>query len=187
MGIDQLAPYIKLSRDRAGMSRKAAGACIGVSHKSIEAYEHGRATPAPDIIMSMARTYDDATLPKRYCKQMCAIGNDFGYVRLNNVNLDVATILLKLRQEYDEAGVALSRMMTLTINKRTRKDFTEAEIAELKACSHEIHDVVHNAEELHLQLDQLKWISEAEMVSEHNSKCYRQGYVVNENNLPQAG
>lgn len=172
--------HLQQSREKAHLSRKRAGELLSLHPKSIEGYEYNRVIPAPDITLAMGETYGDPTLTKRYCNTHCAIGAAYSYVILNNVSLDIPSVLLKMRQEYQEAGEALEKMFALVVNKRCREDFKEHELREVEMCLQELQDLEHNIEVFKIQLANLSWFNIRQLVSDHNTKCYRQGYVVSE-------
>lgn len=175
-----IGPYLQQSREKVLLSRKQAGKLLSLHPKSIEGYEYNRVPPAPDIVLAMGDVYRDPTLTKHYCKTFCAIGSAYSYVILNNVCLDISSVLLKMRQEYQEAGEAMEKLFALVVNKRCKEDFKEHELREVESCLQELQDLEHNIEVLKIQLASLNWFNVRQLVSDHNSKCYRQGYVVSE-------
>lgn len=175
-----IGTYMKRARMRANLTRKEAGVKLALHPRSIEGYEYGRATPAPDVALAMSEAYDDPTLTQRYCNILCAIGGAYSYVILNNISFDISSILLKMKQEYQEAGEALERLFCITINKQTRSDFQEHELREVERCIQHLQDLEHNIEILKVQLASRNWFCVRKLVSDHNTKCYKQGYVINE-------
>lgn len=173
-----IGPYLKQAREKAGLSRREAGTKLALHPKSIEAYEYGRVVPPPEVVMAMGELYGAPELSARYCRLHCAIGAAFGYEILNNVDLGIPGILLKLQQEFREAEEALAKMSSLCVNKRRREDFREHEVRELGESLHRLLNLEHNIEVLKLQLAGLKWLDLRRLISEHNTKCYYRGYVV---------
>lgn len=171
----EIGVLIREARDEAGMSRKALGAAVGVSGRTIEAYEVGRQTPLPDVVLKISKRCDVPWLTQFFCRGYCAIGAAYSYEVLNAVNTDPASVLLKLVGEMAEAQAVLKRMLELAVNKNTREDFSPAEWAEFVRCLHEFLDVEHNVETLKISLG--KWCDVSELIAEHNSKCWNRGYI----------
>lgn len=92
-----------------------------------------------------------------------------------NVNLDPATVLLKLVSEYREAGEVIGKLLELTVNKNCRTDFTPGEWQEYLHGLHEFLDLEHNIECLKLAIG--KWCDMAKLIEDHNRKCRERGYV----------
>jgi repressor LexA len=53
-----LSAKIKCLREKRGLSQERFGSKIGVSGKSISAYENGRCTPTVKVLESMSRVYN---------------------------------------------------------------------------------------------------------------------------------
>lgn len=53
---------IKTLRERLGLSQERFGRKVGISGKTISAYEHGRCTPPIKILQKIAETYDSTFL-----------------------------------------------------------------------------------------------------------------------------
>ena len=172
-----IGPFLQKARENAGFSRREAGKRLALHPKSIEAYEYGRVIPPPEVVLAMGELYGEPELSGRYCRMNCAIGSAYSFEILNNVDLSITGILLKLRREYREAGDALEKIDTLILNKRCREDFSEGERKELGKCLHRLLNLEHNIEVLKIRLSCLKWLDLRRLVGEHNSKCYRRGYI----------
>lgn len=165
------------ARERARMSREEAAFRLHVAPRTLAYYEAGERVPPPEVVLEMGQLYGQPDLTQRYCRE-CPIGKAYGYEVLNNVNLDPATVLLKLMSEYKEAGQVLDRLQELTINKNRREDFTPSEWQEYIRGLHELLDLEHNVECLKLTLS--RWCDISELVEQHNNKCLERGYIKKE-------
>ncbi len=166
---------IRAAREASGYSRSKLAEKVGVSARSIESYEVNGNVPPPDIVLAVSRICKVPWLTQKYCRWHCAIGKAYSYEVLNNVNIDPASVLLKLTGEMFEAQAVLQRMLELAVNKNSRSDFTDQEWQEFKKYLHEFLDVEHNVETLKISLGQ--WCDVSELVREHNDKCYKHGYI----------
>ena len=170
---------LKKARNKAGLSRRMAGQKLVLHPKSIEAYEIEKLTPAPEVVLAMAKLYNEPSLNQHYCRQQCAIGAVYCFEYLNNVPLAPQNILLKLQQEYREVESSLERMLITAVNKKEAEDFSEKEKKDFQQDIHRLLNLEHAMEMLKLELQKRKWVDLPVLISEHNSKCYRKGYVVN--------
>jgi len=170
------------ARKEANLSREEAAFKLHVGTRTLAKYEAGETVPPPEVVLAMSRLYKIPWLTQHYCKQNCAIGKAYSYEVLNAVNLDLASVILKLTGEMKEAEAVLAKMLELAVNKNSRSDFSDQEWAEFVKCLHEFIDVEHNVETLKISLGQ--WVDVSELVKEHNDKCYRHGYVVTKKKSP---
>lgn len=166
------------AREAAGLSREEAAFRLFVGSRTLAYYEAGERTPGPDVVMEMARAYNRPDLTVRYCRMSCPIGQAYSYEVLNNIDMSLPAVLLKLICELKEAMKAAGDLMEMTVNKKQRDDFTEEEWKHFLAAVHEFIDVEHNIEILKLTLETL---TEEELVPElvarHNQKCRERGYI----------
>lgn len=165
----------KNARLKSGLTIEEAAAKNYVSPRALINYEQNNTVPSPDVALRMSKVYKDPWLTQRYCKDYCAIGQAYSYEILDNVNLDPASVLLKLVGEMDEAQRVLNNMLAIAVNKNEREDFKEDEWEAFVKYLHEFLDVEHNVEVLKISLN--KWCDMAELIAEHNEKCRKRGYV----------
>ncbi|SMB95524.1 Helix-turn-helix [Desulfonispora thiosulfatigenes DSM 11270] len=166
---------IRRSRDNEGFTRKELGKKVGIGDRSIEAYETKVQVPQADIVLEISRICQNPWLTQQYCRWHCSIGKAYSYEILDKVNLDPASVLLKLTGEMAEAQAVLKDMLELAVNKNCQSDFTDQELKEFKKCLHQFLDVEHNIETLKISLG--KWIDISGLIQEHNEKCQRNGYT----------
>lgn len=165
----------KEGRNQAGLTLEEAAFRIPVSPRMLRKYESGEVTPSPETVVRMAKVYNAPELIARYCRE-CPIGQVYGYEVLDGVSLDLASVVLSLRQETAEAVDKLATMERLARNRRTRADFTAEEWEAFVMAVQEWLDVEHNLAALRLVLGHLCDVSE--LVEQHNQKCRSRGYVL---------
>lgn len=170
----------RVARKAARMSREEAAFRLHVGARTLANYEDGKSVPPPEVVLEMGKVYNNPWLPHRYCRMHCAIGKAYRYAILDNVNLDIASVLLKLVGELEEARAVQDRLMSLAVNKRGRQDFSEEEWREFVRCLHEYLDIEHTIEMLRLALE--KWCDVSELVGQHNRKCRDRGYATEQEN-----
>lgn len=148
---------------------------IEISTESLGCYERGVRSPSPGIVVELAAIYKEPFLTQRYCKYNCAIGQAYSYEILDNVDLNISNIALKLLEEHRESHEVLTEILVLITNKKSIKDFKESELQQLKKNVHELLDTEHSIEIFKIALN--KFIDMKEMIAEHNQKCIERGYV----------
>lgn len=166
------------ARKGAGFSIEEAAFRLHVGTRTLTKYESGENTPPPEVALSMSRLYRIPWMTQTYCRERCAIGEAYSYEVLTGVNLDPASVLLKLVGEMTEAQKVLQRMLDLAVNKNAREDFSPNDWTEFIQCLHEFLDVEHNVECLKISLG--RWCDVSEIVAEHNAKCRAKGYTKKE-------
>ncbi|AVX21632.1 Helix-turn-helix [Carboxydocella sporoproducens DSM 16521] len=166
---------IERVRKERKVTRTELGRKVGLSPRTIESYETGKQVPPPDVVMIISKYLRIPWLTQEYCKRHCAIGQKYSYVMLTGVNLDPASIMLKLISEMKEAEAVLHRMLEILVNKNGREDFLPAEWDEFIECLHEFLDVEHNIETLKISLGE--WCDVSELIQQHNNKCWQKGYL----------
>lgn len=163
------------ARKSVGLSIEEASFRLHVAPRTLCKYEAGDTSPSPEVILGMAREYTQPELTLHYCRQNCAIGKAYGYEVLDAVDTSPVAVLTKLMIELGEARAMLDRVMSLIVNKQTKKCFADDEWMEFKAAVLEFFDVEHNVEVLKLTLGRMCDVSE--LVEAHNQKCRDNGYV----------
>jgi len=166
------------ARERTGMSREEAAFQLHIAPRTLAYYEAHERIPPPEVVRKMSEIYREPWMTQLYCRRDCAIGQVYSYEVLDRVNLDPASILLKLIGELKEAEAVLGRLLELAVNKNAREDFTPEEWAEFVAKLHEFLDVEHNIEVLKISLG--RWYDISKLIAAHNRKCYERGYATKE-------
>lgn len=170
--------FMQGARKTAGFTQEEAAKKMFMARRAYQALEYGEKEMTPQEALKLSKVFDCPALAQAYCRRKCAIGTTYGFAILDNVDLSIPGILLKLWQEFGEAEKTLAVMGCLVVNKRSREDFAESELQGLKKCLHRLLNLEHNIEILKAQLMQLKWIDLRQLIAEHNSKCRQRGYVV---------
>ncbi|QNB45868.1 helix-turn-helix domain-containing protein [Thermanaerosceptrum fracticalcis] len=165
----------RIAREAARISRDAAADALHIGCRTLADYESGKTMPPPDVVLGMSRLYKVPWLTQIYCRENCAIGAAYSYEVLNNINQDPVSVLLKLMGEMSEAQEVLQRMMILTINKNRREDFTPDEWDTFVTYLQEFFDVEHCIETFKIALG--RWCDVAELIHQHNQKCWARGYI----------
>lgn len=169
-------------RERMGFTRNDVASLlmereVEISTESLGCYERGVRDPSPGMVVELAQIYQEPFLTQRYCKHNCAIGKAYSYEILDNIDLNLSNVALKLLEEHRESHDVLAETLMLITNKRSKLDFSEGEISKLKSNVHELLDTEHTIEIFKIALN--KFIDMKEMISEHNDKCIKRGYVRN--------
>lgn len=165
----------KSARLKTGLTLEEAAEKNYVSVRALINYEQKKTIPGPDVAYKMSKVYKDPWLTQRYCKDYCRIGQAYSYEILDKVNLDPASVMLKLVSEMEEASKVLTKMLAIAVNKNKRADFKKEEWSYFTEYLHEFLDVEHNVEVLKISLNE--WCDMAELIAEHNEKCKRNGYL----------
>lgn len=168
----------KEARKRAGLSIEEAAFRLHIGTRTLIKYEAGETIPPPEVVLEMSRLYRVPWMTQHYCREHCAIGRAYSYEVLTGVNLDPASVMLKLVGEMAEAQAVLQRMLELVVNKNRREDFTSSEWNEFTRLLGEFLDVEHNIECLKISLGY--WCDVAELIKAHNEKCWQRGYIKKE-------
>ena len=146
-----------------------------ISIESLGCYERGVRAPSPDMVVELADIYKEPFLTQRYCKSNCAIGKSYSYEILDNIDLNLSNVALKLLEEHRESHDVLSDVLILITNKKSISDFSYTEMQRLKENVHELLDTEHTIEIFKIALN--KFLNMKELIAEHNQKCIDRGYV----------
>lgn len=173
--IDYQTPRENKRLTRENVASLLADRGIEISIESLGCYERGVRAPSPGMIVELADIYQEPFLTQRYCKYNCSIGQAYSYEILDNVDLNLSNVALKLLEEHRESHEVLTDVLILITNKKSIRDFTDIEIQKLKKNVHELLDTEHTIEIFKIALN--KFINMKEMIAEHNQKCRDRGYL----------
>ena len=148
---------------------------VEISTESLGCYERGIRDPSPSMVKELAEIYEEPFLTQKYCKYNCSIGQAYSYEILDNIDTNLSSIALKLLEEHRESSELLEETLTLIVNKRSIKDFSNEQINKLKFNVHELLDVEHTIEIFKIALN--KFFNMEDMIQEHNQKCIDHGYA----------
>lgn len=174
----------RAGRKAADLGIEEAAFGLHIAPRTLSKYESGDTVPPPEIVLAMSHMYNAPWLTQNFCRQNCAIGQAYSYEILNNVAMDIPSIMLKLVGEMREVQDCLGRMLELTVNKNRREDFTPEEWSEYIAHVLEFFDIEHNIEILKISLG--RWCNVSELIAAHNQKCWEKGYVEKEKTASKA-
>ncbi len=168
----------KSARKRQGLSTEEAAFRLHIATRTLVNYESHLRVPPPDVVMEMSREYLMPEMTQRYCRECCPIGQVYSYEVLTTIDMGLAAVMLKLRSELMEVKDVLNTLLDITVNKRTRSDFSDEEWDLYCRGLHELLDVEHNIEILKLSLGQMLGPDPVvALVAEHNQKCRDRGYI----------
>ena len=176
----QIGAVMKKARNAMGpqWTRKVLGKLIGISHRTIEAYECGDQIPPADAALAISKATNAPLIVQEYCRHVCSIGQHMAYEVLDTVDKSLPAVILKLACKFKAADAALSKIMYLSINKTGRKDFTLEEWRDFDEAIQIFFDIEHNIGVLKEVLWQITDVSV--LVAEHNQKCFDRGYCAKE-------
>ena len=168
---------IQEARKEGGLTQADAAQRMFLGVRQYQRLEYGEQEMSPQEVVRLAEILNCHTLTMLYCRNNCAVGRQYSYAVLNNVDRSPQNILLKLYQVYQDAGEAIRCLLSTVINKQERSDFTDGEGQGLTRAMHDLFDLEHTIETLKIELGERQWCDIPQLVSEHNSKCYDRGYV----------
>ncbi len=171
---------IQQARKKKELTQQRVAKQMFLTLRQYQRLEYGEQEMTPEQAVSLAKILNCHAVTMHYCRKHCVIGQRYCYEILNNVDLSPQNILLKLYLVHRDAGEALRRMFRTIVNKQCSEDFTEAEKRSFKLDLHDLLDLEHTIEMLKIELDRRQWFNIPFLISEHNSKCYQQGYVVSD-------
>jgi len=168
----------KGARKQAGLSLFDAADRINVSTRALAYYEAKQRAPGPDVVLRMSQEYRRPDLTVRYCRE-CPIGTVYTYELLDNIDMSLPAVIMKLIAELREAMSAADALLDLVVNKRSKNDFSSEEWQKFLKAVHEFIDVEHNIEILKIVLEGLTEEKNLipKLVSRHNQKCRERGYI----------
>ena len=111
----------KDARLEKGLTLEKAAELIHCTSRTVWAFENEK-NPDAYYVSMMAKIYDKPELTLFYCKNNCPIGRDFSYELLDNIDLNITTILSKLNIEMKEAQGVMNDLISQLIS---RSEFTE--------------------------------------------------------------
>lgn len=162
------------ARKEAGMTQIELAKKLHVSLRTYQDFESGQRQLNPAQALQLSRILHAPGLTMAFCRQSCAIGQEYGYNVLNNVDLSPMAVMTKFVDEAEEALAAVGKLKRLILNKKSFQDCSPAELAEIEASIGEIHDVIHNGKLALLALS--KFVTDAQSSCRHHDKCLARGY-----------
>ena len=151
------------ARMKAGLRQEEASRELHIDTKIISNIENDKHNPTPDIAMAMARLYGDDRLPRKICREVCAIGR----ARIPfDFNLEVVIPLITRR--FNEIQETLERLPDLLGGKESALDFDRKEWKLLLDCATRIRKFSRDVEILETSVDRM--IEKAEKKTAYAAK-----------------
>jgi|LGOV01.1.fsa_nt_gb transcriptional regulator with XRE-family HTH domain len=152
-----------------GYTQDKVAKLMNYAPRTIWSYENEQ-NPDAFTIIRFSEIYEEPELIKKYCKEICPIGQRYGYKILDNIDLNLTTILSKLRIEMEEATTVIDNLLSQSINLEL-----EDNIEKFEKEFQEILDVDHNIEILKMRLHE--WLNIEKEIQIHNNKCILKKYT----------
>src|SRR5690606_12103797 len=107
-------------RMKAGLTQDEASLQLHIDKKIISYIENDRHNPTPDIAMAMARLYGDDRLPRKLCREVCAIGRAS---RMIPFDFNLGVVIPLLERRFQEIRMTLEQLPNLLNGKETAMGF----------------------------------------------------------------
>lgn len=137
------------ARMKAGLTQEEASQKLYIDKKIISYIENDKYNPTPNIALAMARLYGDDRLPKKICREVCAIGRAIPF----DFNLEVVIPLITRR--FNEIQETLERLPDLLGGKESALDFDREEWKLLLDCATRIRKFARDVEILETSVDRM--------------------------------
>jgi len=103
---------------KAGLRQEEASRELYIDPKIVSEIENNRRNPTPDIAMAMARLYGDDRLPRKICREVCAIGR----ARMLPFDLNLEMVIPLMTRRFNEIQGVLERLPDLLDGKESAPD-----------------------------------------------------------------
>ena len=137
------------ARIKAGLTQDEASLQLHIDKKIISYIENDKHNPTPDIAMAMARLYGDDRLPKKICREVCAIGR----ARMIPFDFNLGVVIPLLEQRFQEIRMTLEQLPNLLDGKETAMDFDREEWKLLLDCATRIRKFARDVQILEASID----------------------------------
>ena len=148
-------PYAR-ARLRAGLTQAEAVRKLHISAQLLSGIENNKMNPTPDIAMSMAKLYGDDRLPRKICREVCAIGR----ARALPFELNLEVVIPLMWAKLDELGETLDQLLEMVREKESFQDYSPAEWEALTECAELMRRFARDMEILEISVD--RYIEQAE-------------------------
>lgn len=171
--------------DDARLTQQKAADSGEVDLRTLQNYLYEKSSSTPKFALGLSKATNHPEITHIYCHEECPIGQAYSYIHLDAVNTDPISVLAKLQGELQELQDIYTYLFAVTVNKRSIKDFKEAEEKAFEDYIQELLDVEHNIQVFKIAL--ARWVDITPFIQRHNQKCIDHGYVKKEKTaLPQA-
>lgn len=149
------------ARMKAGLTQDEASLQLHIDKKIISYIENDKHNPTPDIAMAMARLYGDDRLPRKICREVCAIGR----TRMIPLDFNLGVVIPLLERRFQEIRMTLEQLPNLLNGKETAMGFDREEWELLLDCATKIRKFARDMEILEASID--RFLEKAEKKKPH--------------------
>lgn len=139
------------ARIKAGLTQDEASLQLHIDKKIVSYIENDKHNPTPDIAMAMARLYGDNRLPKKICREVCAIGR----ARMIPFDFNLEVVIPLITRRFNEIQETLERLPDLLGGKESALDFDREEWKLLLDCATRIRKFSRDVEILETSVDRM--------------------------------
>lgn len=108
-----------IARIKAGIkNRGIAAGRLYIDESTLERYESGKSTPAPDRVLEMEQAYGDNALAYRHCTEVCPLG--IKHDKLEDTDLPLAA--LALIDEHNHLGEQIKHLVRVVADGKITED-----------------------------------------------------------------
>ncbi len=137
------------ARMKAGLTQEEASQKLYIDKKIISYIENDKYNPTPNIALAMARLYGDDRLPRKLCREVCAIGR----ARMIPFDFNLRVVIPLLERRFQEIRMTLEQLPNLLDGKETALDFDREEWELLLDCATKIRKFARDMEILEASID----------------------------------
>ena len=148
-------PFSK-ARVKAGLTQEAASLKLHLSTRILSGIENNQHNPTPDIAVAMAKLYDDDRIPKKICREVCAIGR----ARVVPFDFNLKVVIPMMVRRFDEVQGVLNQLPFLLGDKESIQDFSLSEWELLTEYVSRIRKFSRDVEILEVSID--RFVEKAE-------------------------
>lgn len=144
------------ARMKAGLTQEEASQKLYIDKKIISYIENDKYNPTPNIALAMARLYGDDRLPRKLCREVCAIGR----ARVVPFDFNLKVVIPMMVRRFDEVQGVLNQLPFLLGDKESIQDFSPSEWELLTEYVSRIRKFSRDVEILEVSID--RFVEKAE-------------------------
>lgn len=137
------------ARMKAGLRQEEVSQELHIDTKIISNIENDKHNPTPDIAVAMARLYGDDRLPRKICREVCAIGR----ARMIPFDFNLEVVIPLITRRFNEIQETLERLPDLLGGKESALDFDRKEWELLLDCASRVRKFSRDVEILEASID----------------------------------
>ena len=138
------------ARMKAGFTQEEVSQKLYIDKKIISYIENDKYNPPPNIALAMARLYGDDRLPRKLCREVCAIGRAS---RMIPFDFNLGVVIPLLERRFQEIRMTLEQLPNLLNGKETAMGFDREEWELLLDCATKIRKFARDMEILEASID----------------------------------